>query len=80
MKKLLVIKESNTTLKLFKHYMIVTTSSESYVIAYRYLEEIYINKTVTISLSDVLRLAKIAKFYLIDHHGYVLANIRLENA
>lgn len=78
MKTTLIIKDSSTKIKIHKDYMIITTNIESSVIGFRHIKEMYINKTILITPSEMLRLASFFDLFFIDHHGYMLASIKLE--
>lgn len=79
MKKTLIIKDSSTTIKVYSSYMIIASPSQSVVVAFRHIKELYINKTILLTPSQLLRMASVFDVYFIDHHGYILATIRLQN-
>lgn len=79
MKKTLLIKDSSTTIKVYSSYMIIASSSDSFVVAFRHIKELYINKTILLMPSQLIKMASFFNVYFIDHHGYILATIRLEN-
>ena len=78
-KKVLILKSPSTTIKIHSEYMIVNSLTHSEVVAFRYIDELYINKTISISPSHLIKLASLFKVFFIDHHGYILASIRLES-
>jgi len=59
--------------------MVVTSNQESSVVAFRHIKELYINKTILLTPSQLLKMASFFSLFFIDHHGYILATIRLEN-
>lgn len=80
MKNTLILKDPTIKLKIHTDYMIVTSLTNSYVIGFCHIKEMYINKTILITPSEMLRLASFFDLFFIDHHGYILATIKLENA
>ncbi len=77
-KRILVLKQSSIKLKIYSEYMIVTYAMSSDVVAFRYLNELYINKNIQITPAHLIRLASFFSVYFIDHLGNVLASVRLE--
>lgn len=78
-KRILILKNSSIKIKIYSEYMIIKSFTHNEVVAFRYIDELYINKNISISLSDIVKLATHFKVYLIDHNGYILANIKIEN-
>lgn len=78
--KILLIKDSSTTIDFHKKYMIVHAKEQNYVVGYRHIGELYLNKLIPITPRECIRIAKLCKLYFIDQHGYVLASFRLEHA
>jgi len=78
MNRIFILKNPSTKIKIYSEYMVVTSPTHNDVIAFRYVNELYINKTIQITPSHLIKLASLFKVYLIDHHGYVLASIKLE--
>jgi len=63
-----------------KSYMTVNSSEQNYVIGYRHIGELYLNKCILITPRECIIVAEQCKLYFIDQHGYVLASFRLEDA
>lgn len=78
MNRIFILKNPSTKIKIYSEYMVVTSATNNDVIAFRYVNELYINKTIYITPSHLIKLASLFKVYFIDHHGYVLASIKLE--
>jgi hypothetical protein len=79
MKKTLILKNPTTKVKIYPNYMVITSDIENTVIGYIHIETLYINKTISLTSVQLLKLASFFKVYFIDHNGYVLASIRLES-
>jgi len=78
MKRELIIKNPNTKLKIFSKYLSFTLNGATMLMAYKHINNIYINKTVNISLSDLYKLSLKVSVYITDHNGYILASIKDE--
>jgi len=78
-KKVVVIKNPKTKIRVYQDYMIIKTPISTEILAYRYIGELYINKTINIRPSELVRFATMFDTYLIDHNGYILASIRIED-
>jgi len=78
MKQIVVIKESITTISTSKNYLIIKKSGCSdNIIAYRYIEKLYVNKLINISIRECLKLAALFEIYFIDQYGNILGRIDL---
>lgn len=78
MKTTLIIKDPSSKIKIYSDHMIVTSNTNSSVIGFRHIKELYINKTIVITPSEMLKMASFFELFFIDHHGYILATIKLE--
>lgn len=79
MKKTVIIKEPSTTIKVYADYMVATSLHDNSIIAFRHIKELYINKTILLTPSELIKMASFFDLFFIDRHGYILATIRLEN-
>ena len=79
MKQIVVIKDSKTHLHIYKDYINIKkpTCSDN-IIAYRYIEKIYINKLIDITIGECLKLAHHFDVYIIDQYGYIISKIKLD--
>ena len=75
MKKIIVIKNSSTTVHVFSQYLIIKTAFQENIVGYRYIKELYVNKLIDISLSNYLKLATHFDIYFINQHGKVLGKV-----
>lgn len=78
--KILFIKNANTIIKFHSAYMIIKTNHQDYVVGYRHINELYLNKLIAITPRECIKIAKFCKLFFTDQHGYILASFRLENA
>jgi len=76
MKKIVILKESKIKIAVYNDYMVVTRNGIDNVVALRYIKELYLNKTIELSLSACVKLAKQFPLFLTDHNGYVIAEVK----
>jgi hypothetical protein len=73
--RLLILKDPATTIAHHGDYMEVKTPHHSYVVAYRHIKTIYINKAINLSIAECYAISTRVPLYLIDKHGYLLAKV-----
>ena len=56
--------------------MVVNHNGVEDILAFRYIQELYINKTIDISIKECVRLSKIFSLFVTDYHGYILAEVK----
>jgi hypothetical protein len=59
--------------------MTIKNIYEDKVIAYKYINQLYINKLISISIADCINLSKIFPVFFINYNGTILGSIKLEN-
>ena len=77
-KRRLILKQKGLKLYPHKKFLEFGIEGKRYTIAYRHLEALYLAISIEVSLSDLLKIAKQTRLYLIDHHGYIRAELVLE--
>lgn len=78
MKKILIVKDSKSKIKIFDNYLIVSTLYESKVIGFKHIKEIYLNKLIKLTPAQCLKLAKSFNVNFINYHGQILGSIKVE--
>ena len=79
-RKPLILKSPKASIKPHKEYLEVSVEGLSYVMGYTHISEIYLNKNIAISLPDLVNIALKKPISLINHYGYVVAEIRIPYA
>lgn len=79
MKRILIIKSSKARIHIDNKYLIVKTLYEDKIISYKHIQEAYINKLITISPAQCLKLASYFPLYFINQHGKILGHMELDN-
>ncbi len=77
MKKIVIIKNSRTQLKLEKDYFIISSSTYDSVVSYRHIKSLYINKLIPITIAEGIKLAKMFDLYFTDQHGNILGKMQI---
>jgi len=80
MKKTVLIKDASAKIRFYKSYMAVNSLEQNYVIGYRHIRELYLNKCILITPRECIMVSKQCKLYFVDQHGYIVASFRLEHA
>jgi len=81
MKKIVLLKERGTKIKLSQNYIEVFSPTANFVIAKKFVKEFYIYKAIKIPISTYIELLSIAPLFFIDNNGYIKAELkRVENA
>ncbi len=76
-KKELILKDKNIKIKIHQDYLEFTKNSNYMVIAYKFIANIYLNKQADVPLNILINLAKKVPLYIIDHNGYVVAEVKV---
>jgi len=79
-RKPLILKSPKADIKIHSDYLEITLDGLHYVVGYSHISEIYLNKNIAITLSDLLKIALKKPISLINHYGYVVAEIRIPHA
>ena len=75
MKKLLLLNDPTTKIKLNQKYIEIFTKENSFVIAFKFIKAIYINQHIKIPIPILVKLSFKAPLFLIDNNGTLLAQI-----
>ncbi|MBE0490779.1 MAG: hypothetical protein IBX44_00845 [Sulfurospirillum sp.] len=75
MKKVLILKDKTINIKTHEDYIEFTNDNKEFIAAYKYISEVYINKHITVSIEDVLKIAKKIPLFFVDHNGYIIAKV-----
>ncbi len=75
MKRIILLKNQNTKIKIRQEYIEVYTPQNSFVVAKKFIKAFYINKLAKISITVAIELAQIAPLYFIDQNGYIKAQL-----
>jgi len=76
MKQIVILKDSKTTLRIYQDYMVVTKDDKESVLAFRYIKELYINKSIEFSLKECVDLSKIFKIFITDRYGNIWVEVK----
>ena len=75
MKKIILLENQNTKIKIRQDYIEVYTPQNSFVVAKKFIKAFYINKLAKISIAVAIELSQIAPLYFIDQNGYIKAQL-----
>ena len=75
-KQILILRQSSTKIIIRSDHMEVITLGRSYVVAYRHLDAVYLNKAIRVDIGTCYALSRKVPLFLIDHNGYLLAELR----
>ena len=73
MKRVLIIKDKQTNIKVHSDY--IDFIDKGFILSFKHIQEIYMYKNINLSLSDLVKVAKKAPLYLIDHQNNIIARI-----
>jgi len=75
MKKVLLLKDKTINIKTHEECIEFTNDNKEFIVAYKYISEIYINKKIDISIDNMLKIAKKVPLFFVDHNGYIIAKV-----
>jgi len=78
MKKSLIIRTTETKVKVHKDYLQIKSLYDEKIVGFKNIGAVYINKTVKIKLSDCLKLMAHFPVFFTDEHGTILASLQEE--
>ena len=76
-KRTLIVKDSRTKVELYDSHLQISSFQETQYIGLEQIKSIYINKNITMSLADAVKIASRMPFYFIDGRGKILGKILL---
>ena len=80
-KRLLILRDPNTKITIHREYLEITAGTQHYIVAYRHIEAIYLNKANKIPVGICYTISTHVPFYLIDQNGYIIAQLKgIDNA
>jgi len=75
-KRVFIFREPSTKITLHAEYMHVKNIYYDKVIALRHIEMVYLSKSIEISMATCYELSTHVPLYIIDNHGYILAELK----
>jgi len=75
-KSVFIFREASTKITLYPEYIHVKSIYHDKVIAFRHIEMVYVSKSIDISMATCYELSTRVPLYIIDNHGYILAEIK----
>ncbi len=79
MKKIILLQNPKSTIKLSSEYIEVFTPQNSFVIAKKFIKAFYINRLTVLPVNTCIKLTQTAPVYFIDSNGYVKARLKGED-
>ncbi len=79
MKRILILKDSDTKLKIFQNHIEIENILHSYRVGFEQIEMIYINKAIMITLCNAYKIAQKIPLMIIDKDGYILGKVEVED-
>jgi hypothetical protein len=74
--RVLIIKEVETNIRVQKDYIQIKSFKQDLIISFLHISSIYINKSIDIGLKECYSIIQKVPLYLIDHNGYILAQLK----
>ena len=71
-KIILIIKDKNIELKLYKRFFYIKTNYEDKIVSYRYIKALYINKDIEVDFKILLKLASFFEVHYINDKGDIV--------
>lgn len=75
----LILKEKGTKLKIFDEYMVVKNIYDDFIISFSHIKTVYLSKSLSIDISQCYEISKKVPLFIIDHHGYIIAELKKLN-
>lgn len=75
-KRLLILRDPKTRLTVHSEYLEISAGTQHYIVAYRHIEAIYLNKANKIPVGTCYAISARVPFYLTDHNGYIVAQLK----
>ena len=72
MKKLLILKSYHDKIKVFSTHIEIVQNNKEFIMSFRHIKAVYINKSIEISLEDCYRIYEKVPLYIIDSNGYIV--------
>ena len=76
MKRIILLEDKNSTVKIKKDYIEFFTPNGNFVVAKKFIKAFYINKVIKIKIAQCIKLIDIAPLYFIDQNGYIKAQMQ----
>ena len=74
-KKLLILKDKNIMLRVHTDFLEFSKDGVAFVISYKFISSIYLNKQANIALPQLVKLAKKVPLFFIDFYGNIVAQM-----
>ncbi|GEM_PF-3597666 len=75
MKRALIVKDPKAKIRVFSTHIEVVTFYEKQYVGFLHIKAIYLNKNISLFISDALKLSEQFPLYFIDSRGTILAKI-----
>jgi hypothetical protein len=75
-KRVLILRDSKTAITIHSDYIEIKNFINSYVVAFRHIERIYLNKAIDIDISSCYAISQKVPLFIIDEDGYILAELK----
>ena len=75
-KRILILRDPKTKITPHTDYIEITNITNRYIVSYRHVSAIYLNKAIKLDMSACYTLyTHIPKLYITDQNGYILAKL-----
>lgn len=76
MKQTIIIRASTVKLHVEMKYLVIKDEEQSdRIIAYRYIQKLYINQHIALSIANALKLASHFELFFIDQYGHIVGEM-----
>jgi len=75
-KRVLILRDSRTKISAHSEYIEIKNILSSYIVSFRHIEAIYINKAIFIDIATCYFISTKVPLFLIDQNGYILAELK----
>jgi hypothetical protein len=72
MKKIIIINDKNTQIKIYKDYLVVSKNKIENIVAFRYINQLYVHKDIDVAYKQWIKLGAFFKIYFINELGDII--------
>ena len=74
-KRRLIFRDPKTRLIVHSDYLHIVHPLNSYIVAFRHIGAIYLNKAIKIDISSCYAICRHTPLWIIDQNGYIVAKV-----
>ncbi len=78
MKRSIIVKDSDVEVRVERDYLSLESFEGDQVIGFRHIKAVYLNKALALDIGECYKIMQRVPLFLIDEHGYILAELKEE--